>query len=66
MLLNRNAEATEALLDFAEQFKGQAGKKKEIDLSWREAEDTKATILSTIKSTEQARSVEKPIASPHH
>jgi len=36
VLLNRRDDATERLLDFAEQFKGQQGKKKEIDLSWRE------------------------------
>jgi len=36
VLLNRNGDATEALVDYAEQFKGQGGKKKEIDLSWRE------------------------------
>ena len=39
VILNRNKEATEVLVDYAEQFKGQAGgaKKTEIDLSWREA-----------------------------
>ncbi len=36
VLLNRNPEATEALVDYAEQFKGKAGKKIEVDLSWRE------------------------------
>ena len=36
VLLNRNDEATEALVDYAEQFRGQGGKKKEVDLSWRE------------------------------
>jgi cobalamin-dependent methionine synthase I/REP element-mobilizing transposase RayT len=37
VILNRNPEATEALVDYAEQFKGKAGKqKKEADLSWRE------------------------------
>lgn len=36
VLLNRNDEATEALVDYAEQFKGKAGKKTEVDLSWRE------------------------------
>ena len=36
VLLNRNEEATEALVDYAEQFKGKAGKKTEVDLSWRE------------------------------
>ncbi len=37
VLLNRRDDATERLLDLAEQFKGQDGKKKEVDLSWREA-----------------------------
>jgi 5-methyltetrahydrofolate--homocysteine methyltransferase len=39
VILNRNASATEVLVDYAEQFKGQAGsaKKAEIDLSWRDA-----------------------------
>ena len=36
VLLNRNDNATEALLDLAEEYKGQGGKKKEVDLSWRE------------------------------
>lgn len=36
VLLNRRADATERLLDLAERFKGQAGKKVEEDLSWRE------------------------------
>ncbi len=38
VLLNRRDDATEILVDFAEQFKGQTGaKKQEADLSWREA-----------------------------
>ncbi len=36
VLLNRHADATEALVDFAEQFRGKGGTKKQIDLSWRE------------------------------
>lgn len=36
VLLNRNPEATDVLIDYAEQFKGQAGKKQEVDLKWRE------------------------------
>ncbi len=36
VLLNRRADATERLLDLAERFKGQTGKKVEEDLSWRE------------------------------
>ncbi|MDA0767200.1 MAG: methionine synthase [Verrucomicrobia bacterium] len=37
VLLNRDPGATERLLDLAEEFKGQGGKKQEEDLSWREA-----------------------------
>ena len=39
VILNRRPDATEILVDFAEQFKGQAGtsNKAEIDMSWREA-----------------------------
>ena len=36
VLLNRRADATERLLELAERFKGQGGKKLEEDLSWRE------------------------------
>lgn len=36
VLLNRNSEATEVLVDYAEQFKGKGGKKQEVDLKWRE------------------------------
>lgn len=36
VLLNRRDDATERLLEYADTFKGEAGKKKEIDLSWRE------------------------------
>ena len=35
VLLNRRDDATERLLEFAENFKGE-GKKREVDLSWRE------------------------------
>jgi methylmalonyl-CoA mutase cobalamin-binding domain/chain len=38
VILNRRPDATEILVDFAEQFKGQAGGKKvEADLAWRDA-----------------------------
>jgi 5-methyltetrahydrofolate--homocysteine methyltransferase len=36
VILNRGEDATEGLLDLAEQFKGKGGKKQEVDLSWRE------------------------------
>ncbi len=35
VLLNRRPDATERMLDLAERFKGQGGKKIEEDLSWR-------------------------------
>lgn len=39
VILNRRPDATEILVDYAEQFKGQAGgaKKAEVDMSWRQA-----------------------------
>ena len=37
VILNRREDATERLLGLAEQFRGQGGKKQEVDLSWREA-----------------------------
>lgn len=36
VILNRRDDATERMLDFAEQFRGQGGKKQEADLTWRE------------------------------
>ncbi|MHC4261478.1 MAG: methionine synthase [Planctomycetota bacterium] len=36
VLFNRNPDATERLVDFAESVKG-SGKKREVDLTWREA-----------------------------
>ena len=35
VILNRNENATEALVDYAEQFRGQKGKSAKEDLSWR-------------------------------
>ncbi|NLH83420.1 MAG: methionine synthase [Phyllobacteriaceae bacterium] len=37
VVLNRRADATERLLEAAPRFKGEVGKAREIDLSWREA-----------------------------
>ena len=38
VLLNRRPDATEILVDYAEQFRGQGGaKKQEADLAWRDA-----------------------------
>ncbi len=36
VILNRRADGTERLLDAAQQYKGEAGRKTEADLSWRE------------------------------
>ncbi|MEO1322890.1 MAG: methionine synthase [Pseudomonadota bacterium] len=41
VILNRNPDATEALVDYAEQFRGQKGKSAEKDMSWREADVNK-------------------------
>ncbi len=51
VILNRHPGATEILVDYAEQFKGQAGsaKKTEIDLSWREAPVAKRLEHSLLK-----------------
>jgi len=37
VILNRRSDATERLLDVAEQYRGEAGKTNAQDLSWREA-----------------------------
>ncbi|MEN3976271.1 methionine synthase [Emcibacter sp. SYSU 3D8] len=37
VILNRRDDATDRLLEIAEQFKGAGGKKTEVDLSWRDA-----------------------------
>ena len=37
VILNRRDDATDRLLEAAERYKGQGGKKREEDLSWREA-----------------------------
>jgi 5-methyltetrahydrofolate--homocysteine methyltransferase len=36
VILNRRPDGTDRLLEIADQFKGEVGKKKEEDLSWRE------------------------------
>ncbi|HNS87140.1 MAG TPA: dihydropteroate synthase, partial [Parvularculaceae bacterium] len=63
VLLNRRVDATERLLDIAQQYKGEAGKKVEADLSWREAsveERLKHALVKgvtefIIEDTEEAR-----------
>ncbi len=37
VILNRREDATDRLLEMADRYRGQGGKKKEQDLSWREA-----------------------------
>ncbi len=36
VILNRRSDATDRLLELAEQFRGQKGKEQEVDLRWRE------------------------------
>jgi cobalamin-dependent methionine synthase I/methionine synthase I (cobalamin-dependent) len=63
VLLNRRADGTERLVDYAERFKGHAGKKVEADLSWREGqveERLKHALLKGLtdfidEDTEEAR-----------
>lgn len=63
VLLNRRPDATEILVEYAERFKGQAGKKVEVDLSWRQAsveERLKYALLKGVtdfidEDTEEAR-----------
>ncbi len=70
VLLNRDPDATERLLDLAESYKGQAGKKTEVDLSWREESVEKRLEHALLKGidtyivedTEEARvKYEKPL-----
>jgi cobalamin-dependent methionine synthase I len=53
VLLNRRADATERMLEFAERFKGQDGKKLEEDLSWREAEVEKRLEHALLKGIDK-------------
>jgi 5-methyltetrahydrofolate--homocysteine methyltransferase len=63
VILNRRADATERLLEVAAQFKGEAGKKTEADLSWRETtveERLKHALVKgltefIVEDTEEAR-----------
>jgi 5-methyltetrahydrofolate--homocysteine methyltransferase len=70
VVLNRRADATERLVDAAEEFKGGGAKKRVVDLSWREndvAERLKHSLVHGItefidEDTEEARqSVERPL-----
>jgi 5-methyltetrahydrofolate--homocysteine methyltransferase len=65
VILNRNADATEALVDYAEQFRGQKGKTAEKDMSWRELKVEKRLEHALVngitefieEDTEEARAV---------
>lgn len=70
VILNRRSDATERLLDIAEKFRGQKGKIKVKDMSWREAPVKKRLEHSLIhgitefivNDTEEARQgVERPL-----
>lgn len=49
VLLNRRDDATERLLDFAETVKGEGGKKREKDMSWRENDVRERLTHSLVK-----------------
>jgi 5-methyltetrahydrofolate--homocysteine methyltransferase len=63
VILNRRLDATERLLEVAERYRGEAGRKIEADLSWREAsveERLKHALIKgvtefIIEDTEEAR-----------
>ena len=70
VVLNRRSDSTDRLLDAAEKFKGAGGKKREVDLTWREGTVTQRLEHSLvhgitdfiIEDTEEARlSVERPL-----
>ena len=63
VILNRREDGTEVLLEVAEKYKGGAGRKREVDLSWREG-DVEARLSHAlvkgiteyiIEDTEEAR-----------
>jgi 5-methyltetrahydrofolate--homocysteine methyltransferase len=49
VLLNRRSDSTERLLDFAQSVKGDVGKKRQIDLSWREGSVQERLTYSLVK-----------------
>jgi len=63
VILNRRSDATERLLEVAQTYRGEAGKKTELDLSWREAsveERLKHALVKgvtdfIVEDTEEAR-----------
>ena len=65
VLFDRRPDATERLVEFAEQVKGK-GKKREIDLAWREApvEQRLSTRWSTASSTSSRRTSRRRASRP--
>lgn len=70
VILNRRDDATERLLDVADEYRGQGGKKRVEDLSWRENDVVKRLEHALVKGiadfieedTEEARTqFDKPI-----
>ena len=63
VLMNSDSEATESLINYAEQFKGAKGKQNEADLSWRDSSVAERLGYSLLKGiteyidadTEEAR-----------
>ncbi len=53
VILNRNPEATERLLDLAEEFKGVGGKKLEEDLTWRDHDVEKRLEHALLKGIDK-------------
>jgi len=71
VILNRHPDATERLLEVAERYRGEAGKKTEIDLSWREAsveERLKHALVKGISEfiTEDAEEARVKLGRPLH
>ncbi len=70
VVLNRRSDSTDRLLEAAERYKGEGGKKREADLTWRTWEVTKRLEHALvngitdyiIEDTEEARqTVERPL-----
>jgi 5-methyltetrahydrofolate--homocysteine methyltransferase len=53
VLLNRRPDATERLLELAERYKGQSGKKIEEDLAWREESVEKRLEYALLKGIDK-------------
>jgi 5-methyltetrahydrofolate--homocysteine methyltransferase len=70
VVLNRRADSTDLLLDAAQRFKGEPGKKKEVDLSWRDVSVTERlkhalvhgiTEFIELDTEDARREVDKPL-----